>query len=72
MKQNGEVCQPMLLFFTFQFDCVFSGPKSYQDFREMGPGRHVQSSCQNSSPGPLQGSLRCHDSNGNRNVEKAK
>ena len=28
---------PALLFFTFRFEGVFSGPKSYRDFRETGP-----------------------------------
>ena len=27
----------MLLFFTFRFECLISGPKSYRDFRETGP-----------------------------------
>ena len=39
MKQNGVVCQPglVLLFFIFRFEYLISGPKSYLDFREMGP-----------------------------------
>ena len=39
MEQNGVVCQPgrALLFFIFRFEYLFSGPKSYRDFRETGP-----------------------------------
>ena len=38
MKQSGVVCQPgpTLLFFVFRFECLISGPKSYQDFQEIG------------------------------------
>ena len=39
MKQNRVVCKPgpALLFFTFRFEYLISGPKSYRDFRETGP-----------------------------------
>ena len=39
MQQNRVVCLPgpALLFFIFRFEYLISGPKSYQDFREMGP-----------------------------------
>ena len=39
MKQNVVVCQPgpALLFFTFRFEYLISGPKSYRDFRVTGP-----------------------------------
>ena len=29
---------PALLFFVFRFEYLISGPKSYRDFRETGPG----------------------------------
>ena len=39
MKQNAVVCEAglALLFFTFRFEYVISGPKSYLDFRETLP-----------------------------------
>ena len=38
MKQNGVVYwpAPALLFLIFQLEYLISGPKSYQDFREIG------------------------------------
>ena len=38
-KKNGVFCWlgPALLFFIFRFEYLISGPKSYRDFREMGP-----------------------------------
>ena len=39
MNQIGVVCLlgPALLFFTFRFEYMISGPKSYLDFRETDP-----------------------------------
>ena len=39
MKQNGAVCWPgpALLFLTFRFENLISGPKRYRDFQGTGP-----------------------------------
>ena len=39
MRQNGLIFEvgPVLLLFMLGFQILVSGPKSYQDFQEMGP-----------------------------------
>ena len=37
VSETAEWSRPALLFFIFRFEYLFSGPKSYRDFRETGP-----------------------------------
>ena len=44
MIQNGVVCYPgpAVLLFTFRFEYLITGPKSYRDFRETSPWNQDQ------------------------------